>query len=60
MSDSQSAGRKQEEVLNILELRRDQADQVVVQHGTAKEFLETQNLSKTLADHIPQVGSIPF
>jgi hypothetical protein len=28
--------------------------------GTAKEFLETQNLSKVLADNIPQGGSVPF
>ncbi len=59
-ADPNSAERKQEEVLDLLELSEDQENQVVVQHGTAKEFLETQNLSKALADHIPQSGAVPF
>jgi hypothetical protein len=59
-ADSNSAERKKEEVLDLLELGKDQAGQVVVLHGTAKEFLETQNLSKALADQIPKGGSIPF
>jgi hypothetical protein len=49
-TDSKSAEKKKEEVLDLLELGKDQGNQVVVQYGSAKEFLETQNLSKALAE----------
>ena len=58
--DSKVADNKKQEVLALLELSEDKDNQVVVRQGSAKEFLETQDLSKVLADHIPQNAGAPF
>jgi hypothetical protein len=59
-ADSDIAGKKQGEVVTLLELSEDHKNLVVIVPGTAKEFLETPDLSKVLADHLPKAGSAPF
>jgi hypothetical protein len=58
--DADMANRKKVEVATLLELGEDLRNQVVIMQGTAKEFLETQELSKVLADHLPTSGHTPF
>lgn len=59
-ADATSAAKKKEEVLALLELGKDQGEQVIVRPNTAKEFLETENLAEVLANYIPQSGNVPF
>jgi hypothetical protein len=59
-SDSDSAKKKRTEILNFLELREDQEDQVIVRPGSTKVFLETPNLATVLAEYIPHSESDPF
>ena len=59
-ADSDVADKKKGEIVTLLELGDDHKNQVVIGHGTAKEFLETQDLSKVLADHLPKSGHTPF
>jgi SIR2-like domain len=51
---------KQEEVCTLLELDPTQRDQIIVQGGSAKDFLETPNLAQSLVDIIPTSKDIPF
>jgi SIR2-like protein len=59
-ADAQMATNKREEILDSLELGEDRTNQVIVQSGTAKEFLETPSLAKILGEYIPQSGDAPF
>lgn len=58
--DSNRAIKKKDEILGRLELGEGQKDQVFVHSSSAKEFLETPDLAKLLASHIPQGGPVPF
>jgi hypothetical protein len=51
---------KKMEILGRLELDETQEDQVFVHPGSAKQFLETPDLAKFLASHIPQGSDVPF
>lgn len=51
---------KKLEVAKMLELGTSQVDQIVVQSGTAKEFLETADLARELIAKIPAGTNNPF
>jgi hypothetical protein len=51
---------KREEVIGALELDTTQRDQVLVHPGSAKEFLQTQNLAELLVSKIPASKDVPF
>lgn len=52
--------RKAELIFRALELSEDHKPQIVIQPGTAKEFLLTQDLAAALQAHLPAVEDAPF
>jgi hypothetical protein len=44
----------------MLEVNATQSDQILVQGGTAKEFLETDDLAAQLVARIPTSANTPF
>jgi hypothetical protein len=51
---------KQKEVEKLLELNPAQADQILLQSGSAKEFLESDNLAEKLVAKFPPNTNAPF
>jgi len=51
---------KKQQVAKMLELGNSQVDQIVVQSGTAKEFLEMADLARELIAKIPAGTNNPF
>ena len=48
------------EIGRLLELSDDQVKQIIIFPGTARNFLETPDLSKVLQEQIPQLEDAPF
>jgi hypothetical protein len=51
---------KREEVMKSLELSANRRDQIFVHAGSAKEFLESENLAALLISQIPPTTDVPF
>jgi len=58
--DEAECDEKAKTVANLLELADDRHDQVKVQSGSAKTFLEKPNLAETLVSFIPPSKDVPF
>jgi len=58
--DASACDEKATEIAKILDLGDDRLDQVKVQSGSAKSFLETPNLAESLVKLIPPIKDVPF
>jgi hypothetical protein len=58
--EEKDCGAKAMEIVTLLDLGADRKDQVIVQPGTVKEFLETPQLNERLVKLIPPSKDVPF
>jgi hypothetical protein len=58
--DDKARVAKAKEIRQLLDIGEDRPDQVRIQSGSAKQFLETPNLAESLVQLIPPSKDVPF
>ncbi len=58
--DENCSSHRTAEIAKTLELSEEQREQIIVKHGSAKEFLETPDMAKQLTNMIPRTKDAPF